>query len=218
MPPCICLIAGLIEQCIQWCILFRCLTFFTHVWFSLYWVYITWLIASCHVAWDARDVVHCVRLKRGHLKWCTAFRCGIEHNNSYWPTVGNSLDTIPLDVVLTVVQTVGQLGEPVQCTETTECIFHTITIQYINFRYSYGSLQNVSIYVTFVNTSETKLNGYDQLHAWCRLHTVQVISTYLVYSTYFHVLYIIVAPKIIKKNPHIHQLLWINDFRQVYDL
>ena len=33
------------------------------------------------------------------------------------------------DVVLTVVRTVGQLGEPVKCTGTTDYIFHTITIQ-----------------------------------------------------------------------------------------
>ena len=90
----------------------------------LYWVHITWLIASRHVAWNDRDVVHCVRLNRGHLKWCWVFQCGfVDHG--LWPHGMSRHFNIkpvwqPPDTSWLVnwhsqwrSVTVGQFGEPV---------------------------------------------------------------------------------------------------------
>ena len=72
------------------------LTSHTCVKSCLDWMDVTWPIASCHVAWDDRDVVDCAGLKWGQVKWCSAFQCGILHL-SYRPIeIWRNLNIIPL--------------------------------------------------------------------------------------------------------------------------
>ena len=62
----------------------------------LYWMDVKWLVASCHIAWDDRDVVDCAGLKWGQVKWCNAFQCELVHL-SYWPIViWRNINIIPL--------------------------------------------------------------------------------------------------------------------------